>query len=120
MGVGKRLKELDERIKIVCAHPLKALHTGLEEYERSHSSFLYDPNAIDHTIMIESEAAFAMTRRIVREEGIFVGMSSGLLCSPRLRLLKLDSGVIVIYSLIEAKIPQYQAVRSRLSTPITA
>jgi cysteine synthase B len=97
MGVGKRLKELDERIKIVCAHPVKGHYIqGLKNMNEAIVPSLYDPNAIDHTIMIESEAAFAMTRRIVREEGIFVGMSSGAAMLAAVEVAKkLDSGVIV-------------------------
>jgi cysteine synthase B len=97
MGVGKRLKELDERIKIVCAHPVKGHYIqGLKNMNEAIVPSLYDPNAIDYTIMIESEAAFAMTRRIVREEGIFVGMSSGAAMLAAVEVAKkLDSGVIV-------------------------
>jgi cysteine synthase B len=97
MGVGKRLKELDERIKIVCAHPVKGHYIqGLKNMNEAIVPSLYDPNAIDHTIMIESEVAFAMTRRIVREEGIFVGMSSGAAMLAAVEVAKkLDSGVIV-------------------------
>lgn len=97
MGVGKRLKELDERIKIVCAHPVKGHYIqGLKNMNEAIVPSLYDPNAIDHTIMIKSEAAFAMTRRIVREEGIFVGMSSGAAMLAAVEVAKkLDSGVIV-------------------------
>jgi cysteine synthase B len=97
MGVGKRLKELDERIKIVCAHPVKGHYIqGLKNMNEAIVPSLYDPNAIDHTIMIESEAAFAMTRRIVREEGIFAGMSSGAAMLAAVEVAKkLDSGVIV-------------------------
>lgn len=97
MGVGKRLKELDERIKIVCAHPVKGHYIqGLKNMNEAIVPSLYDPNAIDHTIMIESEAAFAMTRRIVREEGIFIGMSSGAAMLAAVEVAKkLDSGVIV-------------------------
>ncbi len=97
MGVGKRLKEMDPRIKIVCAHPVKGHYIqGLKNMEEAIVPALYDPDAIDHTIMIESEDAFAMTRRIVREEGIFVGMSSGAAMLAAVEVAKtLDSGIIV-------------------------
>ncbi len=97
MGVGKRLKEMDPRIKIVCAHPVKGHYIqGLKNMEEAIVPALYDPDAIDHTIMVESEDAFAMTRRIVREEGIFVGMSSGAAMLAAVEIAKtLDSGIIV-------------------------
>ncbi len=97
MGVGKRLKEMDDRIKIVCAHPVKGHYIqGLKNMNEAIVPALYDPTAIDHTIMIESEDAFEMARRIVREEGIFVGMSSGAALLAAVEVAKtLDSGVVV-------------------------
>ena len=97
LGTGKRLKEMDPRIKIVCAHPVKGHYIqGLKNMEEAIVPALYDPSAIDHTIMVESEAAFAMTRRIVKEEGIFVGMSSGAALYAAVEVAKtLDKGCIV-------------------------
>jgi len=58
---------------------------------------IYDPSAIDETIMVETEAAFGMASQIVREEGIFVGMSSGAAMHAAIKIAeKIESGVIVI------------------------
>ena len=97
MGIGKRLKEMDPNIKIVCAHPVKGHYIqGLKNMDEAIVPALYDPSAIDHTIMVESEAAFEMTRRIAREEGIFAGMSSGAALYAAVEVAKtLDSGVVV-------------------------
>jgi cysteine synthase B len=58
---------------------------------------IYDPSQIDRTIMIESEEAFAMSRQIVMQEGIFVGMSSGAAMIAALECIKeLDSGLVVM------------------------
>jgi cysteine synthase B len=57
---------------------------------------IYDPSRIDTSIMIDSEEAFLVARRIVQEEGIFCGMSSGAAMLASLRLSDLiDKGVIV-------------------------
>jgi cysteine synthase B len=78
MGVGKYLKEKNPHVKIVCAHPVKGHYIqGLKNMEEAIVPLIYDPAAIDETIMIESEKAFEMAREIVKTEGIFVGMSSG-------------------------------------------
>lgn len=97
MGIGKRLKEMDPNIKIVCAHPVKGHYIqGLKNMDEAIVPALYDPSAIDHTIMVESEAAFEMTRRIAREEGIFAGMSSGAALYAAVEVAKtLDSGIVV-------------------------
>ena len=58
---------------------------------------IYDPSKIDHSILIESEEAFAMARKIVAEEGIFVGMSSGAAMIAALDVIKnLKSGLVVV------------------------
>ncbi len=78
MGVGIALREKNPDVKIICAHPVKGHYIqGLKNMEEAIVPSIYDANGIDEHVMVESEAAFEMTRRIVRNEGIFVGMSSG-------------------------------------------
>ena len=78
MGVGKKLKEKNSNIKIIEAHPVKGHYIqGLKNMEEAIVPEIYDVKQIDESILIESEEAFEIARRIVREEGIFVGMSSG-------------------------------------------
>jgi len=78
MGVGKKLKEKNPNIKIIEAHPEKGHYIqGLKNMEEAIVPELYDVNEIDESILIGSKEAFKITRRIVSEEGIFVGMSSG-------------------------------------------
>jgi len=58
---------------------------------------IYDPDKIDISIQIETEAAFGMSRRIVAEEAIFVGMSSGAAMLAALEVAKdLESGTILV------------------------
>ena len=78
MGVGMGLKEQNPAIKIIEAQPILGHYIqGLKNMQEAIVPEIYDPTHIDHSIPIESEEAFAMSRRIVHEEGIFVGMSSG-------------------------------------------
>ena len=78
MGVGMKLKALNPDIKIVEAHPERGHYIqGLKNMEEAIVPELYDVSQIDASIMIDSEEAYKMTRRIVVEEGMFVGMSSG-------------------------------------------
>lgn len=58
---------------------------------------IMDPSILDSQEMIESEEAIAMARRIIREEGIFAGMSSGAAMLAALRTAeKIKSGNIVV------------------------
>jgi cysteine synthase B len=98
MGVGMGLKEKNPSIKIIEAHPVKGHYIqGLKSMEEAIVPSIYDPDKIDISIKIESEAAFEMARRIVAEEAIFVGMSSGAALLAALEVAKgLDSGVMVV------------------------
>jgi cysteine synthase B len=97
MGVGKALKENNPKIKIVCAHPVKGHYIqGLKNMEEAIVPSIYDPSEIDETIMVETEKAYEMARKIVKQEGIFVGMSSGAAMYAALEVSKrIPSGVIV-------------------------
>jgi len=98
MGVGKALKEQYPHIQIVCAHPVKGHYIqGLKNMEEAIVPSLYDPSQIDRTIMVGNEEAFELARRIVREEGIFVGMSSGAAMFAALEVAKdIESRTIVV------------------------
>ena len=98
MGVGMMLKERNPAIKIIEAQPVKGHYIqGLKSLKEAIVPEIYDVTVIDESILIDSEEAYEMTRRIVREEGIFVGMSSGaaMLAAVR-KIKKLDSGVVVV------------------------
>jgi cysteine synthase B len=98
MGVSKVLKEHNPKIKIVCAHPVKGHYIqGLKNMEEAIVPSIYDPSQIDITIMVETEAAYEMTRQIVLKEGIFVGMSSGAAMYAAIEIAKqIESGTIVV------------------------
>jgi cysteine synthase B len=97
MGVGKALKEHNPNIKIVSAHPVKGHYIqGLKNMEEAIVPAIYDPDQIDMTIMVETEDAYEMARQVVKQEGIFVGMSSGAAMYASIEVAKqIDSGVIV-------------------------
>lgn len=98
MGVSKVLKEHNPQIKIVCAHPVKGHYIqGLKNMEEAIVPAIYDPSQIDITIMVETEVAYEMTRQIISQEGIFVGMSSGAAMYAALEIAKqIKSGTIVV------------------------
>lgn len=98
MGVGMGLKSKNPAIKIVEAQPVRGHYIqGLKNMQEAIVPEIYDPSKIDKKVMIESEAAFAMSRSIVREEGIFVGMSSGAAMLAALECIKeIDEGFVVV------------------------
>jgi cysteine synthase len=98
MGVGMGLREKNRTIRIVEAQPIRGHYIqGLKSMEEAIVPEIYDPSEIDVSVMVESEEAFEMSRRIVNEEGIFVGMSSGAAMLAALKTAEqLDQGVMVV------------------------
>ena len=98
MGVGMGLRHHNPEVKIVEAQPvLNHYIQGLKNMEEAIVPALYQPEAIDEHIMVESEIAFDFARQIVKKEGIFVGMSSGAAMYAAAEVAKkIAAGVIVV------------------------
>jgi len=98
MGVGMMLKERNPNVKIIEAQPVKGHYIqGLKSLAEAIVPEIYDINEIDESILIDTEEAYETARRIVLEEGIFVGMSSGAAMLAAIRVAaRIDSGVLVV------------------------
>jgi len=78
MGMQRRLKELNPDIQIVGVEPyLGHKIQGLKNMKEAYCPEIFEKARLDKKVNIDDEAAFEMTRRLAREEGLFVGMSSG-------------------------------------------
>jgi S-sulfo-L-cysteine synthase (O-acetyl-L-serine-dependent) len=89
MGIARYLKKYNPKIKIICAYPVKGHYIqGLKNMGEAIVPAIYDEKEIDEFINIGSEEAFAMARKIVKYEGIFVGMSSGAAMLAAYKLAK--------------------------------
>jgi cysteine synthase B len=97
MGIGAYLKKMNPDVKIVSAEPVKGHYIqGLKNMEEAIVPEIYAREQLDDIIMIDTEEAFAMARRIASEEGIFAGMSSGAAMLAALKIAeKIDKGNIV-------------------------
>ncbi|MFY9273276.1 MAG: cysteine synthase family protein, partial [Thermacetogeniaceae bacterium] len=97
MGCSRRLKEFNPDIKIIGVEPFKHHKIqGLKNMKEAIVPKIYNPALLDEKINVADEDAFAMTRRLAREEGIFCGMSSGAAFHVAVELAKkLNEGLIV-------------------------
>ena len=98
MGTGRYLKEKKPEVRIVGVEPPEG-HTiqGLKNMNESIVPEIYRASQLDEKIVIEDGEAFEITRRLVTEEGLFVGMSSGAAVAGALRAAKrMSSGTIVV------------------------
>jgi S-sulfo-L-cysteine synthase (O-acetyl-L-serine-dependent) len=79
MGTSRRLKRDLPHVQCISAQPSSGFH-GLEGLKHMPTAIvpgIYDPDLADRNIWIETEDAYAMTRRVGREEGILIGISAG-------------------------------------------
>ncbi len=79
MGTARRLKELVPGIRCVSFQPDSPFHglEGLKHMETAIVPKIYDPAVADDDFGVSTEAAHQMVRRLAREEGLLVGISSG-------------------------------------------
>ncbi|MDR0583374.1 MAG: cysteine synthase family protein [Treponema sp.] len=98
-GVSRRLKEYDKNIRVIAVQPDSPFH-GIEGTRHmastGHPGF-YDPALPDEIAPVSTGAAYAMARRLAREEGIYAGISSGANVAAALNLAKtLPKGSAVV------------------------
>jgi len=84
-GVGRYLKERDPRVRVVAVEPARSAvisgkERGAHEFQGMGPGFI--PENLDLDLLDEvrcqwEEEAFPFARRLAREEGLFLGMSSG-------------------------------------------
>jgi S-sulfo-L-cysteine synthase (O-acetyl-L-serine-dependent) len=98
MGAGRRLRDYNPRIRLIAVQPDAPFH-GLEGLKHMPTAIvpgIYDPSLADEALDIRTEDAQSMCRRLAREEGLLVGVSSGAALVGALRTAeKLAEGVVV-------------------------
>jgi [CysO sulfur-carrier protein]-thiocarboxylate-dependent cysteine synthase len=97
MGVGRRLKEEREGVRIVAAEPMQGEPVqGLRSLDDGFIPPIIDLSLLDRKIFVTNRDAIVWTRRLLDEEGIFAGVSSGAIASIAVRIAnELDEGNVV-------------------------
>lgn len=99
VGTARRLKEYDKSVRVISMQPDSPFH-GLEGMKHMATAIvpgIYDPTLADANVEVATEEAQAMTRRLAREEGLLVGISSGANVFAALRLARtLEPGSLVV------------------------
>ena len=98
-GVTRRLKTFNSMIRAISIQPASPIHglEGLKHMESAMVPGIYDPTLADANVEVETEDAQEMVRRLAREEGLFVGTSSGANVFAALRLAQtLTPGAVVV------------------------
>lgn len=88
VGTARRLKELNPALQAISLQPDSPFN-GLEGMKHMPTAIrpgIYDPRLADANLGIGTEAAYAMLRRLAREEGLLVGISSGAALTGALQI----------------------------------
>jgi cysteine synthase B len=98
MGNGRRFKEeLGDAVKIVAAEPMQGEPVqGLRSLDDGFIPPIIDLSVLDRKIFVTNRDAILWTRKLLDEEGLFVGVSTGAIARVAVRIAnELDEGNVV-------------------------
>jgi S-sulfo-L-cysteine synthase (O-acetyl-L-serine-dependent) len=107
VGNARRLKELNPKIRCISLQPDSPFH-GIEGAKHMASAIvpkIYDASLADEDIGISTEDAYAMAKRLAREEGLLVGISAAAAvvgCLQVARKLKKDEPAVFVTILCDS------------------
>jgi len=102
VGTSRRLKELNPEIRCISLQPDSPFHgiEGTKHMETSIVPRIYDATLADAELGIDTEAAYDMTRKLAREEGLLVGVSAAAALVGALQVAREASPGAVIVTIL--------------------
>ncbi len=92
-GAGRFLKERNPSVRVIAADPEGSVYSGgagrpylTEGVGEDFWPSNYDPSVVDEVVAVSDADAFAMARRVTREEGMLIGGSGGTAVAAALRV----------------------------------
>jgi cysteinyl-tRNA synthetase len=97
MGLYAGMKKFNPNIEVVGVEPfLGHALQGLKNMKESYKPGIFDKTKADEIVNIEDEEGYETARRLARQEGLFLGMSSGAAVAVAIRKAReMESGLIV-------------------------
>jgi len=98
VGTSRFLKERNQSIECISVQPDEAFHglEGLKYLPTARVPSIYDSKLADDNLEVATEDAYAMVKRLAREQGLLVGVSSGAAAVAALKVAeRIDEGVVV-------------------------
>ena len=95
-GVGRFLKEQGTGIRVVAVEPQQGHRLpGLKNLQEAKAPEILDRSVVDDVVRVDDDAAYAMARRLFREEGLIVGPSTGAIAHAIAGLDAEAAGLVV-------------------------
>ncbi len=98
MGLARYFREKAPGVRVIGVEPVPGHKIqGLKNMKESYPPGIYDRKLPHAVVNVDDEEAYELARRLAREEGIFVGMSSGAALAGALRVAReIEQGLIVV------------------------
>jgi cysteine synthase B len=95
VGTTRRLREMTSTLTAISVQPGSPFHglEGLKHMETAIVPGIYDPAVADVDVGVSTDDAYAMTRRLAKDEGLLAGISSGANLAGALQALR-DRGLV--------------------------
>jgi cysteine synthase B len=99
IGTSRKLKELNPKIRCISVQPDSPFH-GIEGAKHMASSIvpkIYDPSLADEEVWVSTEEAYAVLKRLAREEGLLAGISgAGAMAASLLVAEQAEPGSVIV------------------------
>ena len=96
-GTGRFLKEKNRAVKVLGIHPAEGHDIpGVRSLVQLKQTELFRPSEYDQMAEVSNEEAYALCRRLVREECIIAGPSSGMALAGALRMVPDAPGNLLV------------------------
>jgi len=97
MGVSERLRERDPGLKVVAVEPFQGSRIQGLRNLGDYMPPIFDLSILDEKMNVDDRSAFTMSRALVSEEGLFVGISSGAaMCEAAHQATLMESGTVMV------------------------
>jgi S-sulfo-L-cysteine synthase (O-acetyl-L-serine-dependent) len=124
-GVARRLRAHQPAIQCIAVHPDVARHglRGMKHMASALVPAIYDPAVADLHLTLSTEAAHEMVRRVAREEGLMIGVTSGAVLTAALdvaaRLHTPATLVMIFADSADRYLSEAPVWRSSVAAPLT-
>jgi cysteine synthase B len=102
VGTNLRLKKYNPNINAFIVQPNSPFHgiEGIKHMDSTIKPSFYRQDTADGIIAVSTEEAYVMTKKLAKEEGLFVGISSGANVAAATKLAKTISSNVVVVTIL--------------------